>query len=106
MTDHDEALTRSGCWPSESTPNRQASRTTNPTRKQGFPSINRSVGTLPSLARFDVAMFWISPRRGLTNQPRATPGELEFPRKTSPENPQQGVGDVAPLTGSGECVAM
>jgi hypothetical protein len=60
----------------------------------------------PAVKSFDVALFWISPRRGRTNQPRATPGEWEFPRNTSPQRAEQGVGDVAPLQGSVGCVAM
>jgi hypothetical protein len=56
--------------------------------------------------QFWCCAFWILPRGGRTYQPRASPGEWEFPRTTSPERAQQGVGDVAPLSGTGECVAM
>jgi hypothetical protein len=65
-----------------------------------------TLGRLTRGASFDVALFWNSPRRGRTNQPRATPWEWEFPRKTSPGRAQQGAGDVAPFQGSGGCVAM
>jgi hypothetical protein len=44
----------------------------------------------PAVKSFDVVLFWISPRRGRTNQPRATPGEWEFPRNTCPERAEQG----------------